>query len=142
MDHDHSGLEILDRDECLRLLSRVPIGRIVFTHQALPAVQPVNFVFDGTDIVIKTSSASRLATAATGTIVAFEIDEIDADAQSGWSVVAVGPARHVTAVEEVRALDRLPLRTWAPGERDRYICLRPELVNGRRIPARDLTAPV
>ena len=114
MDHDHSGLEILDRDECLRLLSRVPIGRIVFTHQALPAVQPVNFVFDGTDIVIKTSSASRLATAATGTIVAFEIDEIDADAQSGWSVVAVGPARHVTAAEEVRGLDRLPCGPGRP----------------------------
>src|SRR5690606_2313623 len=108
----------------------------------LPAVQPVNFVFDGTDIVIKTSSASRLATAATGTIVAFEIDEIDADAQSGWSVVAVGPARHVTAAGEGRGLDRVHRRTWAPGEGARTLCLTPDLVTGRRIPPRALSAPV
>ncbi|TDE34317.1 pyridoxamine 5'-phosphate oxidase family protein [Actinomadura sp. 6K520] len=135
---DQSGLEILDRDECLALLSRAAIGRIVFTHQALPAVQPVNFVFDGTNIVIKVSRTSRLATAAAGTIVAFEVDEFDIAARTGWSVVAVGPARHVTDPDELRTLDRLPLRTWAPVERDRYICLRPELLTGRRVPTRDL----
>ncbi|MFG2090541.1 MULTISPECIES: pyridoxamine 5'-phosphate oxidase family protein [unclassified Spirillospora] len=132
---DHSGLEILDRDECLALLARTAVGRIVFTHQALPAVQPVNFAFNGTDIVIRTSGASRLATAATGTIVAFEVDEFDTGARTGWSVVAIGPARHVTAPDELRVLERLPLETWAAGERDHYICLRPELITGRRIPA-------
>ncbi|HEY8480926.1 MAG TPA: pyridoxamine 5'-phosphate oxidase family protein [Spirillospora sp.] len=138
---DQSGLEILDRQEALSLLSRAPIGRIVFTDRALPAVQPVNFVFDGTHIVIRTSRTSRLAAAATGTVVAFEIDEFDAAAETGWSVVVVGPARGVTAPAEVRRLRRLPLRTWAPGERDHYIRLRPELVTGRRIPARDRALP-
>ncbi|TDC68693.1 pyridoxamine 5'-phosphate oxidase family protein [Actinomadura sp. GC306] len=138
MDLDQSDLEKLDRDACLELLSRAVIGRIVFTHQALPAVQPVNFVFDGTHIVIKVSRAARLATAATGTIVAFEVDEFDAGARTGWSVVAVGPARHVTDPDELRALEGLPLRTWAPVARDRYICLRPELLTGRRVPAWDL----
>lgn len=138
---DQSGLEILDREEALTLLSRAPIGRIVFTHRALPAVQPVGFAFDGTDIVIRTSRASRLATAATGTIVAFEIDEFDAGARSGWSVVVIGPARAVTSPDDLRRLERLPLEAWAPGERDRYIRLRPEIVTGRRIPARDAPAP-
>ncbi|MEU8120400.1 pyridoxamine 5'-phosphate oxidase family protein [Spirillospora sp. NPDC049024] len=139
---DHSGMEILDDGECRSLLRRSAIGRIVFTLQALPTVQPVNYVFDGEHIVVKTSSASRLATAASDTIVAFEIDDIDADAGKGWSVVTVGPARRATEPAEVARLSALPLRSWAPGERDQFIVIRPRLITGRRIPDRvPLKAP-
>ncbi|MGI5202471.1 pyridoxamine 5'-phosphate oxidase family protein [Spirillospora sp. CA-108201] len=142
MDLDHSGMEILGNGECRALLRRSTIGRIVFTLQALPTVQPVNFVFDGELIVVKTSSDSRLATAASDTIVAFEIDDIDADAGTGWSVVTVGPARRATEPGEVARLSSLPLRSWAPGERDQFIVVRPHLITGRRIPDRvPLRAP-
>ncbi|MEV3924222.1 pyridoxamine 5'-phosphate oxidase family protein [Actinomadura coerulea] len=133
---DQSGMEILDDGECRALLRRSTIGRIVFTLQALPTVQPVNFVFDGEHIVVKTSSVSRLATAASDTIVAFEVDDIDADAGRGWSVVTVGPARRVTEPGETARLSALPLRSWAPGERDQFIVVRPRLITGRRIPDR------
>lgn len=133
MELDHSGLEILDEDECLALLARAEIGRIVFTQHALPAVQPVNFALSDGDIVFRTSPASRLAKAAADTIVAFEIDEFDIAAKTGWSVVAVGPARHVVDPGDAAALEALPLHTWAPGERDYFIRIRPELITGRRI---------
>src|SRR3954454_19284755 len=58
---DSAGLEVLSNEECIRLLSRVPVGRIVYTDRALPAVQPVTFVVDGWSIVIRTASRSRLA---------------------------------------------------------------------------------
>lgn len=130
---DQSGLRILDEDECRALLARAVIGRIVFTHQALPAVQPVNFVLSRGDIVIKVSRTSRLATAAADTVVAFEIDDYDIEAETGWSVVAVGRARRVTDPRETTRLEALPLRTWAPVERDTFIRVRPELITGRRI---------
>ncbi|TDE21363.1 pyridoxamine 5'-phosphate oxidase family protein [Actinomadura sp. 6K520] len=130
---DQSGLEILDEDECRTLLSRAEIGRIVFTHQALPAIQPVNFALSDGDIVIRTSRRSRLATAAADTVVAFEIDEFDVRARTGWSVVAVGRARHVADRVEATALEALPLHSWAPGEREYFIRIRPELLTGRRI---------
>jgi uncharacterized protein len=38
MDTDSSALEQLSRDECMRLMGSVPVGRIVYTRQALPAV--------------------------------------------------------------------------------------------------------
>ncbi|MFA1545872.1 pyridoxamine 5'-phosphate oxidase family protein [Actinomadura chokoriensis] len=133
MQLDHSGLEILDEDQCRTLLSRATIGRIVFTHHALPAVQPVNFAVSDGDIVIRTSRTSRLARAAADTIVAFEIDEFDTAARTGWSVVVVGPARHVADPGDAAALEALPLRSWAPGERDHFIRIRPGLVTGRRI---------
>ncbi|HLV73453.1 nitroimidazol reductase NimA-like FMN-containing flavoprotein (pyridoxamine 5'-phosphate oxidase superfamily) [Actinomadura hallensis] len=133
MQLDQSGLEILDEDECRALLARAVIGRIVFTHHALPAIQPVNFALSDGDIVIRTSRRSRLATAASDTVVAFEIDDFDAEKRTGWSVVVVGHARHVSDPADAAALEALPLRTWAPGERDHFIRIRPELFTGRRI---------
>ncbi|MCP9948113.1 MULTISPECIES: pyridoxamine 5'-phosphate oxidase family protein [Actinomadura] len=133
MQRDQSGLEILDEGECRDLLAGARIGRIVFTHQALPAVQPVNFVLSRDHIVIKTSRTSRLATAAANTVVAFEIDEFDTAARTGWSVVVVGRARRVTDPRELAALAALPLRSWAPGEHDAFILVQCELVTGRRI---------
>ena len=64
MPFDAGGLEILGDDECLALLQTTPVGRIVFTHQALPAVQPVNYALDGQDVIIRTSPGSKRAAAA------------------------------------------------------------------------------
>jgi hypothetical protein len=46
MDFNGTTLEQLSRAECLRLVRQVPFGRIVYTRQALPAVELVNFTLD------------------------------------------------------------------------------------------------
>ncbi|MFI6802128.1 pyridoxamine 5'-phosphate oxidase family protein [Streptosporangium canum] len=56
MQLDSPELQVLTREECLDLLSAAPIGRIVFTDHALPAVQPVNFHLNDQAIVIRTRS--------------------------------------------------------------------------------------
>ncbi|WP_084965946.1 pyridoxamine 5'-phosphate oxidase family protein [Thermoactinospora rubra] len=130
---DGSGLRVLSRRECLELLASVPIGRIVFTDRALPAVQPVNFCLDGERVVIRTTTGSKLAAATRHAVVAFEADEFDAAERTGWSVTAVGHARAVhDPLERVR-LAALPLEPWAPGERDHFIVVEVEQVSGRRI---------
>ncbi|MFI7127876.1 pyridoxamine 5'-phosphate oxidase family protein [Nonomuraea sp. NPDC050153] len=135
MQLDSSGLQVLSREECLGLLSTTPIGRIVFTDHALPAVQPVNFHLDGHSIVIRTSTGSKLAAATRRAVVAFEADEFDPELRTGWSVTAVGHARAVTDPDEMDRLAALPLPIWAPGSRDHYIVIDAEQVSGRRIPA-------
>ncbi|NUR84578.1 MAG: pyridoxamine 5'-phosphate oxidase family protein [Nonomuraea sp.] len=133
MQLDSSGLQVLSRQECFLLLSSAPIGRIVFTDRALPAVQPVNFHLDDRSIVIRTATGSKLAAATRGAIVAFEADEFDPCLRTGWSVTAVGPARAVTDPAELERLAALPLTTWAPGHRDHYIVVEAEQISGRRI---------
>ncbi|MFI9591801.1 pyridoxamine 5'-phosphate oxidase family protein [Nonomuraea sp. NPDC052265] len=133
MQLDSSGLQVLSREECLRLLSSTPIGRIVFTDRALPAVQPVNFCLDGESVVIRTSIGSKLAAATRHAVVAFEADEFDPAMRTGWSVTAVGHARAVTDPAETARLAALPLFPWAPGSRDHYIVVDAEQVSGRRI---------
>ncbi len=133
-DADSAGLEKLDRRTCYALLAGAPIGRIVFTEGALPAIQPVNFVLDGDDVIIRTGMGSKLAAATRSAVVAFEADQYDADALAGWSVVLVGRAEAVTNDAERRRLAGLGLTPWAPGARPHYVRIRPEIVRGRRLP--------
>jgi nitroimidazol reductase NimA-like FMN-containing flavoprotein (pyridoxamine 5'-phosphate oxidase superfamily) len=135
-DHDSGGLEILTPVECLKLLATAPLGRIAFTNDALPAIQPVNFILDEGEVIILTSAGSKLAAAARQTVVAFEADDFDPTRHTGWSVVIVGQARVVTGDEELARLRSLPLQPWAPARRDRYIAITPRLTSGRRIPSR------
>ncbi|MFF3336542.1 universal stress protein [Streptomyces sp. NPDC002888] len=50
--YPNDGFRELDRQECLRLLANAPLGRIVHTRQALPAVLPVDFRLDDDGAVL------------------------------------------------------------------------------------------
>jgi nitroimidazol reductase NimA-like FMN-containing flavoprotein (pyridoxamine 5'-phosphate oxidase superfamily) len=130
---DSAGLDVLSRKECIDLLSWTPIGRIVFTDRALPAVQPVTFCLDGEDIVILTGAESKLAVATRDAVVAFEIDDFDPGARTGWSVTIVGRARAVSDPAEITRLSALPLTAWTQRNRDHFIVVRAEQLSGRRI---------
>ncbi|MFI6931566.1 pyridoxamine 5'-phosphate oxidase family protein [Streptomyces sp. NPDC050287] len=132
--YSNDGFRELGRLECLRLLGKVPVGRIVYTRQALPAVLPVTFCLDGDDaVVLCTSATSELVRAVDGTVVAFEADEVDAAAHSGWSVVVTGPATVVTDPLEHERLARNGPRSWAPWPRQVFVRIAAELVTGREL---------
>jgi uncharacterized protein len=133
MHSDGSALLRLSRDGCLTLMASVPVGRIIYTRRALPAVELVNFALDEGDIVIRTDGNSKLAAATRGAVVAFEADQVDLAGQSGWSVTAIGPSREVTDPGELARLRTIGLRSWAPGERDHFIRISPVMLNGQRL---------
>jgi hypothetical protein len=139
MDFNGTTLEQLSREECLRLVGQVSVGRIVYTRQALPAVELVNFTLDDGDVVIRTDSSGKLAAATRGAVVAFEADSVDAAAHTGWSVTIVGYSQAVVDGDEVRHLEQVGLVPWAPGKRDHFIRITPTIVNGRRLATPRLT---
>ncbi|MEK2478272.1 pyridoxamine 5'-phosphate oxidase family protein [Streptomyces noursei] len=127
-----NGLRQLDRQECLRFLTLVPIGRIVYTHEALPAALPVNFSLDQDhSVVFRTSARSRVVHAVDGAVVAFETDWFDEESQSGWSVVVTGRASLVTDRREQERLRAVGLRSWVAVPEDAFVRITPELVSGR-----------
>jgi len=129
---DAAGLEVLDRDECLALLKTVPLGRIVFTDQAMPAVLPVNFsVWDGA-LLIRTGAGSKLAAATRNAVVAFEVDEIDPDTGKGWSVVVVGRSSVVDHPAELAEAEEVAPRSWIGGQ-DHLIRIAVGSISGRLI---------
>ena len=131
---DGSALEQLSRDECLTLMASVPVGRIIYTQRALPAVELVSYALDHGDIVIRTDRGGKLA-AAHGTVVAFEADCLDPAGQGGWSVTAIGPCREVTDPAELARLQTIGLNSWAPGTRDHFIAISPVMLAGRHLRA-------
>lgn len=124
----------------MRLMGTVPVGRIVYTRQALPAVELVNFTLDDGDIIVRTDASGKLAAATRGAVVAFETDSIDLSGHTGWSVTIVGQARAVIDGEEIHRLEQAEVIPWAPGKRDHFIRISPTIVNGRRVGRQCLTA--
>jgi nitroimidazol reductase NimA-like FMN-containing flavoprotein (pyridoxamine 5'-phosphate oxidase superfamily) len=139
MDTVHRILQ-LNRQECLELLGSVDLGRVVFTDQALPAILPVTFTVDDDSVVLRTARGSRLARAAQGAVLAFEVDQVDVASRLGWSVVVTGEALIETdPAQQARLGTRL--QAWVPGPKDVFIRIPLSVVSGRRIQGLPLAAP-
>ncbi len=134
-------MEQLTRTQALALLASVPMGRLVFTHQALPAIRPVNHLLEGETIVVRATAGAAITSAAgrDGVVVAYEADAIDPVRQVGWSVIVVGTARRLT---DEPAVDRYRerLRPWLSGPIDDVITINADMVTGYRMVAYDLVA--
>jgi nitroimidazol reductase NimA-like FMN-containing flavoprotein (pyridoxamine 5'-phosphate oxidase superfamily) len=126
-------LEIRGRDECLRLLATRTIGRVGLTVSALPVVLPVNYWFNGEDVLVRTSWGTKLEAAMRNAVVAFEVDDIDRFEHTGWSVLATGKSRPVVDEEELDRLRHAPLARWAPQGREQLMAIDTRIVSGRRI---------
>ncbi|MFD7417107.1 pyridoxamine 5'-phosphate oxidase family protein [Kitasatospora purpeofusca] len=113
----------LDEWECRRRLAGLAVGRVVYTVDALPAVQPARYSL-GADGSVLLSAGSDLVRAVSGAIVAFEAGELDATEGDGWSVTVLGRA------------DVMPDRA-ASGPTDTVtVRILPELVSGRLFASR------
>jgi len=128
-----SGLEAMDEDECLRRLAADTIGRLAVIAGGAPMIFPVNYVLDGNDIVFRTAPGTKLLLAGVDAPVVFEIDEASKLFESGTSVMVHGNLQEVVDPAERERLSWLPLRTWAPGDRDHYLRIAAHSVTGRRI---------
>jgi nitroimidazol reductase NimA-like FMN-containing flavoprotein (pyridoxamine 5'-phosphate oxidase superfamily) len=131
-----SGMEIIPRKECLRLLAGRHVGRLGFLIGDQPMVLPVNYGISG-DVVVFRSGEGTKIDAAVCRKVAFEVDDVDEAAGEGWSVVVQGVAEDITDAgdwfaESLRVVAR---PTWLPAAAGRYVRITPTLVTGRRIPS-------
>ncbi len=132
MQLDRNGLEVLDREECLRLLASATLGRIGFTSRALPSVLPVNFHLDRNRILVHTARGSRLDAAVKDSVVAFEADELDPMGQRGWSVAVTGVATELDDLTALEATDGDGTAVWAPPGHEAVLAISIDLISGRR----------
>jgi uncharacterized protein len=132
---DHSGLEILDDEECLKLLTSTAVGRLVFTQGGLPVVRLVNFAVDDRTVVFATADGDKYRAAERGDVVAFEVDDVDHDRHLGWTVTATGHLSVVEPEEAETITSIMPVRPWAPIRDSHLIRLAIEVLDGRRLVA-------
>jgi uncharacterized protein len=126
-------MEELDEDECRRLLAEHPLGRLAIVEFGGPMIFPVNYVFDQDLVVFRTDPGTKLDAAKERESVAFEVDAADASTRTGWSVVVRGTLADITDPAQLARVRALPLYPWAPGEKTRYVRVRPASISGRRI---------
>lgn len=125
-------LDVLNRRQCLDLLQKVRVGRLVFVKDAVPEVQPVNFRLWRDDVVFRVAGGAKLSAATDKLVVAFEADELEPELRTGWSVTVVGRAEPVTDVDELVEVAGAFVQPWAAGRRDHFVRIRTEKITGRR----------
>jgi nitroimidazol reductase NimA-like FMN-containing flavoprotein (pyridoxamine 5'-phosphate oxidase superfamily) len=142
MELDAQGLEVLSPEQCLRLMRRRIIGRVVVDIDGLPSAFPVNFALWDDDVVFRSAAGTKLSVALEGHVVGFQVDRVDPVLQSGWSVLLHGTAELMTDPDDIQRARRLGLRPVAPGERPHVVRIHNERISGRRFvpPAHSLAA--
>jgi len=128
------AIEELSETACAQLLGAHHFGRIGVIVAGSPVILPVNYLYREGRVAVRTDPGTKLTAAAMGN-VAFEIDEVDEESRTGWSVLVRGTGFDVTdsldfVSEEMR---RFPVDTWAPGDKASWIRIEPLAVTGRRI---------
>ncbi len=122
------GTEIISEADCWELLETEQIGRIAVWYGGQVDIFPVNYGLDGDGIVFRTN-AGRKMTGAASSEVAFEVDNIDAQAKAGWSVMVHGQARDITRYD---GLERQRAAQPWTGSKDFLIRIAPRSITGRR----------
>jgi CBS domain-containing protein len=131
---DHRGLRVLGLDECLDRLRQASIGRLAFIRDGGPVILPVNHGLDEVGVVFRTTWGSKLLMAEQQGPVAFEVDGVDEDHETGWSVLVTGSASIVYDSDDASRLDQLGLRSWAgPDEDALWVRILAEDISGREI---------
>jgi hypothetical protein len=125
---------LLDRAQCLALLRTASLGRVIFTHRAMPAVRPVRFTVvreaAGESIVFAVPDGSPLYAGARGAVVAFEADDFADDLGAGWFVSLLGRAGEFrdASAAEIACLCPCPS---LPGRR--FLQIPVETITGHRM---------
>ena len=124
-------VEDLAEDECLELLGTKRVGRVAHNDPEGPVVVPVNYVLHDGMVLFRIAPFSRLADRLRDGAASFQVDHVDEDARTGWSVLVRGHAARANNWELPEA-DSRPT-PWAEGGRNLHVRLTPHQVSGVRL---------
>ncbi len=130
-------LEHLSEEESLALLASMTVGRLVYVDDVGPTAVPVNYALAGRDVIIRVEGGAKQA-AMRQPVLTFEVDHIDEESRSGWSVVVRGTGREVEVGGVAPLLRRMEGRfpaPWALGVHNVWLRISTRTVTGRRLAA-------
>lgn len=127
-----TGVEVLDRAECLALLATQRLGRLAVAAEPDlgPHVVPVNYAVLRESILLRSAPGTKLRCLVTEPVT-FEVDSFDPYMGTGWSVVVEGLAYEASDREiEVEEVNLHPL---LDGQNSRWVRIIPRTISGRRL---------
>jgi hypothetical protein len=125
------GTEVIPYEECRQLLRSEHVGRLGVVVDGRPEIFPVNYGLDGDGILFRSNRGTKLTGVLLGELV-FEVDHIDVESRSGWSVVVHGRAEDISHFDgpTLTAEAGVP---WTTGPKDALVRVAMESVTGRRV---------
>lgn len=120
----------LTLEECLAHLGERGVGRLAVDDGEGPVILPVNYLFHGGVIHIRTGDGTKLDAADRRAPAAFEVDRLD-PAAGGWSVLVRGRLRRLMAPEGPG--DPGEPDPVAAGDRHQLVGLVPVGISGIRV---------
>jgi nitroimidazol reductase NimA-like FMN-containing flavoprotein (pyridoxamine 5'-phosphate oxidase superfamily) len=123
----------LSEAECKQLLAQHTAGRVGFMVGDGPQILPVTYQYRAGSVIFRTSPYGPLAGLVRRTSVAFEIDGIDEQNKSGWSVLVLGFAEAMTHDYLLASAWETGPVPWADGVRNLFIEIKPRKISGRAV---------
>lgn len=123
----------LSETECKELLAHHAAGRVGFMAGGGPQILPVTYQYRAGRVIFRTSPNGPLAGLVRRTSVAFEIDAIDEQNKSGWSVLVLGFAEAMTHDQLLASAWETGPVPWADGARNLFIEIEPRKISGRAV---------
>lgn len=136
MSSDQRGAEVLSAGECRRLLTtaRGVVGHIAFNDRRRATVRPVDFLFDGAEILLRLGPGTMLDAVIADPLVTFEVDDVvgaGTSSPTAWSVLVQGRLRLLREPEELADATALGLTPLVPDAGSIYAGIKPAVVSGR-----------
>src|SRR5215207_7258958 len=125
----------LSEAECRELLEQHAAGRVGFMAGDGPQILPVTYQYRNGSVIFRTSPVGPLAELVRRTSVAFEIDGIDEQSKSGWSVLVNGFAEAMAHDYLLTTAWETGPVPWADGVRNLFIEIKPRKISGRSVNA-------
>jgi len=118
----------LSTEQCWEQLRNATVGRIAWSTVRGPVVLPVSFGIEVHAVHIRTRGCSEMVRKVDAERVAFEVDGLDEQTHTGWSVLARGLA-------EVRygGSTGPGVQPWPAGSRSTTVVISIDDISGRRI---------
>jgi uncharacterized protein len=123
----------LSEADCRELLAQHTAGRVGFMTGDGPLILPVTYQYRTGSVIFRTSPVGPLAGLVRRTSVAFEIDEINEQNKSGWSVLVVGFAEAMAHNYLLTSAWETGPEPWADGVRNLFVEIKPRKISGRAV---------
>lgn len=121
----------LGSDLCWKVLESTTLGRLAVATDEGVEIFPLNFVVDGTSIYFRTAPGAKLSAVAAHPNVALEVDGVDPDGETAFSVVVKGAAERLDLPADIDEAESLHLTPWTATRKLRWVRIRPREVTGR-----------
>lgn len=124
----------MTRAACEDRLASTSLGRIAVQVAGDPLIVPVVYRYHRGAVVFRTAAGEKLDVISMNAPAAFQIDDWDVEAHTGWSVLVRGRTEPVYDEEAVSELEGLGLRSWVPDRQPTtWVRIRPTDISGRVI---------